>query len=454
MKLTLLEVEAYRVYQRDERDRSDIPFRLQASEPMAGNVEARISSAAYSTPWRTMGMMEEGQFSGKMEAVPAGSYGLEFRVSDGGRTASMSVSPVFVGDLWLLAGQSNMEGCGKEIDVETPMEGVSCFYLGDRWALAEEPLCWLQEAIDPVHWRVPAEDVAEEARRQRRERANGAGLGLTFAKELLRETGVPIGLIMAAHGGTSMQQWDPARANEGGHSFYGAMLRKIRKLGGRIKGCLWYQGESDAGEQAGPLYRERTIGFINSLRRDTGDEKLPFIYAQLSVHYSPDDPYWWNFVQGEQLKLESMLEGVYMVPTIDASLSDGIHLDARSLQAVGRRMAWAALNHSYGRQAAQSGPRPSKFEWNEDRTELSISFVGINGRLAAVRQAFGFRLEAEGCSVACSGMVAEDGRRVVLAFERPVPQNAALRHGYGRNPVVNVRDSMGIPLPVFAPVSV
>ncbi|WP_135553905.1 sialate O-acetylesterase [Paenibacillus cymbidii] len=454
MKLTLLEVEAYRVYQRDDRGQSDIPFRLQASERATGNVEARISSAAYSAPWQLMGVMEEGSFSGKMENIPVGKYSLEFRVTKGDNTAMVTVSPVFVGDLWLLAGQSNMEGCGKEIDAETPMEGVSCFYLGDRWALAEEPLCWLQEAIDPVHWRVPAGEVAEEAAKQRSERANGAGLGLTFAKELLRETGIPIGLVIAAHGGTRMEQWDPARANEGWHSFYGAMLRKIRKLGGRIKGCLWYQGESDANESFGPMYRERTNGFINSLRRDTGDEKLPFLYAQLSVHYSQEDPYWWNFVQQEQLKLESQLDGIRMVPTIDASLSDGIHLDARSLQAVGRRMAWAALSQAYNRPAALSGPRPGSFAWNADRTELSLSFAGINGRLAEVRQVFGFRVEAEGCCLACSGIVAEDGRRVVFAFDRPVPQGATIRHGFGRNPVVNVRDSLGIPLPVFAPIPV
>ncbi|MGM0882961.1 MAG: hypothetical protein ACQEXQ_18240 [Bacillota bacterium] len=98
------------------------------------------------------------------------------------------------------------------------------------------------------------------------------------------------------------------------------------------------------------------------------------------------------------------------------------------------------------------GPRPSGFQWNPERTELEISFEGINGRLVPARQIFGFKVEADGQNQALFGKLTEDGRRVVLSFERPVPAGANLFHGSGRNPLVNVRDSNGIPLPVFGPV--
>ncbi|WP_168119864.1 sialate O-acetylesterase [Paenibacillus sp. HB172176] len=454
MDLRVLEVEAYRVYQRNQDNQCDIPFGLEGSEPVEGTVEARLFSSVYSTAWQVMGKSEGQCFQGIFPNVPVGSFGMEFRVTSEDHVASISVSPVFVGDLWLLAGQSNMEGCGKEIDVETPVEGVSCFYMGDRWGLAEEPLCWLQEAIDPVHWKVPAEKVAEEAKRLRRERTNGAGLALTFAKEILRETGVPIGLIMAPHGGTNMLKWDPAKRNEGGNSFYGAMIRKVSKLGGRIKGCLWYQGESDANESDAPFYLERTIAFMNSLRQDAGDDKLPIIYAQLAVHYSPEDPRWWNLVQQNQLSLEEQMEDMWMVPTIDASMSDGIHPDAKSLQNIGRRMAWQAIHHVYGRPSVLPGPRLSATEWNEQRTELILSFNGINFRLNAVRQVFGFRVEVDGCNQAFTGRVSEDAQKVILSFEEPVIGETSLQHGYGRNPFVNIRDQFGIPLPVFGPIPV
>ena len=45
---------------------------------------------------------------------------------------------------------------------------------------------------------------------------------LEIAKEMLRRTGVPQGLIACAHGGTSMAQWSPKLKRLGGDSLYGA----------------------------------------------------------------------------------------------------------------------------------------------------------------------------------------------------------------------------------------
>ena len=40
---------------------------------------------------------------------------------------------------------------------------------------------------------------------------------------------------------------------QGGDSLYGGMLRRFELAGGRVKGVLWYQGESDANPTAGPV---------------------------------------------------------------------------------------------------------------------------------------------------------------------------------------------------------
>ncbi|MEF3306272.1 sialate O-acetylesterase [Paenibacillus sp. GYB003] len=454
--------EPHRVYQRNDRDEADIPFAIELSAPVqSAAVQTRLTSETFASPWSVQGEMNGTTFEGVLKRVPVGRHNVEIRVLEPGgiatASASVSVGPVFVGDLWILAGQSNMEGCGKLVDTEQPQEGVSCFYLGDKWDLAVEPLCWLQEAIDPVHWRVPEEQLEEERRAQRRERVKGAGLGLTFGKELLRHTGVPIGLLMCAHGGTSMSAWDPGLLHEGGRSLYGAMLRKVKKLGGKVKGCLWYQGESDANEQAVPHYAERFKNWVACLRRDVGDPELPFIYAQLSVHYSNMNAVWWNAIQHDQLMLEAQVPHAAMVPTIDAILSDAIHLDAVSLQSVGRRMAWRALSLAYPGHApvAEPGPRPSAFAWNEDRTELAIEVSGANERLADVAHAFGFQVDADGVKQPFTATIADDGKTIRLRFERPVPEgDAFISHGAGFNPAVNVKDMKQIPLPVFGPIAI
>jgi hypothetical protein len=53
---------------------------------------------------------------------------------------------VYVGDLWVLAGQSNMEGVGDLTDVETPSPFVHSYQSREEWAIAEEPLHWLGES--------------------------------------------------------------------------------------------------------------------------------------------------------------------------------------------------------------------------------------------------------------------------------------------------------------------
>ena len=156
-----------------------------------------------------------------------------------------SVGPVFVGDLWVLAGQSNMQGVGDLIDVTPPHPRVMMLGMDGKWGQAEEPLHWLVDSPDPVHSGDP-KTREERSAQEHKTRTKGAGLGLPFAVAMVESTGVPIGLVACAHGGTSMEQWNPAKKEEGGKSLYGSMLRQVQLAGGKVKGVLWYQGESDA----------------------------------------------------------------------------------------------------------------------------------------------------------------------------------------------------------------
>ena len=91
----------------------------------------------------------------------------------------------------------------------------------------------------------------------------------------------PIGLVACAHGGTSMEQWNPAKKGEGGNSLYGSMLRQIKLAGGKVKGVLWYQGESDANPEASKKYPQVFADFIASVRADLGQPDLPFYFVQI-----------------------------------------------------------------------------------------------------------------------------------------------------------------------------
>ncbi|MFD0710413.1 sialate O-acetylesterase [Paenibacillus sp. GCM10027626] len=458
--LIITGLEPHRVYQRQADDTANLTFRVVIPEGLQGRLEIRRSGSA----WTAVEQGQDGGLEVTLSSVPVGKHTIHARLvaEQAVVLAEGQIGPVFVGDLWILAGQSNMEGCGRLIDVDTPCEGVSCFYLGDRWAMAEEPLCWLAESNDPVHWMGFPEgmEMTEERRGQyiaaaRRDRVQGAGLGLSFGKKLLQHTGIPVGLLMTAHGGTSMDQWDAALAGEGGRSLYGAMLRVIHAAGGKVKGCLWYQGESDTVDMpTAEQYYDKTLKWVERLRQDLNDPELPFIYAQISVvmGWPAEEP--WNRVQDDQLRLENVLGRAEMVPTIDAVLADVIHPDAGSLRDIGERMAAAALRLVHGAAADSSGPRLQKAVWNETRTELTLQLSGCNGKLRAVDRVFSLTLMQESERLPLTAHLGADGVSIVVKPEQPAPLDVQLWHGRGLNPTVNIRDEKGIPLPVFGPLEV
>ena len=71
--------------------------------------------------------------------------GDELELATGGPHEVGGAKNVLVGDLWVLAGQSNMEGVGGLVEVETPHPLVHSFQSRETWAVAEEPLHWLGE---------------------------------------------------------------------------------------------------------------------------------------------------------------------------------------------------------------------------------------------------------------------------------------------------------------------
>ncbi len=358
---------------------------------------------------------------------------------------------VFVGDLWVLAGQSNMEGVGDLVDVETPHPLVHSFQSREAWAAAEEPLHWLGESPRPIHhvlWGMPM--PASPAPRDG-SRLKGSGLGLTFAKTLAEATGVPIGLIPSAHGGTSMQQWEPSRKNMGGGSLYGATLERVRANGGKVAGILWYQGESDANMSDAPHYEARMTALIQSFRADFGQPDLPFYFVQLGgwvADPSLDYVNGWNSVRESQRLLVNALPNVGMASAIDCGLDDGIHIDTAGLKSLGRRLAAVALGHP--------APALKSVVRDDAAHEIRVSFTNIQGQLTAPGKPAGFSLRsADGNEAALIYKITLAGPDAILKLnDDPSPAGLHLWYGYGLNPYCNITDTTGASIPAFGPVAV
>lgn len=97
-----------------------------------------------------------------------------------------------------------------------------------------------------------------------------------FAKQLReRHPNVPVGIIQTAWGGT-----DIARHLKDG-DIYANHIAPLK--GYNVAGILWHQGENDAAEQAPALqYETHFTMLINQYRNVFSDPDLPFLYVQLA----------------------------------------------------------------------------------------------------------------------------------------------------------------------------
>jgi sialate O-acetylesterase len=447
----------HQVFQRGAQDTADIKVGGTADGLTGKQIEARIlagSKPVKGWAWKSVATIGGATWTGTLTGVPMGGpYNIEFRSTG---ATPVIVKDVLVGDLWILAGQSNMEGVGDLENIQRPDPRVHSFDQLDRWLIAEEPLHNLPGAVDRVHWRgkPPVRLTGQELETYNKERKKGAGLGLPFAVEMIRRTGVPVGLIPCAHGGTSMAQWDPALKDKGGDSLYGAMVRRFEAIGGKAAGVLWYQGESDANPQASSVFAGKFTDFVAAVRRDFAQPELPFYYVQIGRHVSTASPREWNAVQEAQRVLGDKLAKSGVVTSIDFSLDDQIHVGTPDLKRLGVRLANLATAKAKSPNVVSAHYEPASGTFGL----IKVKFADVTGKLQAEGRISGFGLytpEGEWIpAIFRADVDPSDGSTVLLHVNGKIPEGAVLHYGFGRDPSCNLRDGADMGVLVFGPLAV
>lgn len=452
---------SYQVFQRNEDNAAKITFHGTCPAG-SGRVEVRIQNLRQILPgfdWKPVGEFKQNQLSAKIDALPVGGpYTIEIRLTTKGKpVASTTVSQILVGDLWILAGQSNMQGIGDLQIENTPSVFIHSFGYNETWAIATDPLHWLFDSIDPVHSYGLSGAQLETTRKQARETAvTGTGLGIPFAQEMVAATGVPVGLVPCAHGGTSMTEWDPARRDEGGNSLYGSMYRRFKEVGGKVTGVLWYQGESDAGAAAVELFHDRLVQLVAAIRKDFNNPDMPFYQVQIGRFVVAYENPAWKEIQTLQTQCAAEIENCEIVASVDLELDDPIHVSTGGLQRLGRRLATLALRDLFGYSEYQSGPKFDSFEPVPFRQpRYRINFTGINSALQTAARPTGFSFRdstGQDLNLIYKTAVSADGQSIDLFLTHHPPAGASLWYAYGMNPYCNVVDELDMALPAFGPI--
>ncbi|MHB9109786.1 MAG: sialate O-acetylesterase [Armatimonadota bacterium] len=431
------------VLQRTAEDVSDalITGKCKASGPVLARV-TRDGAVLPGFDGAAIGQAEKGKFTARLAGLPVGGpYAVELQAE----SERVTVQDVLVGDLWILGGQSNMQGCGITADGEQPHPLVRAWYMDDRWAVARDPIHNMWATVDQVHF-----DLCGGVRPEKNT-VRSAGPGVAFGVEMQRLTGVPQGVIACAHGGTSMAQWDPRLK---GHSLYGAALRRVKKLGGRVAGLAWYQGCSDANVEAAPVYTQAMQALVRAFRRDLDAPALPVAMVQIATVYGQSLFTHWNAIQEQQRRLPKFIKHLTVVPAIDLTLDDLIHISGKDQTRLGRRLAAAIQRLRAGDDLPAIMPKKVKVTYNKTRAtaDIVVTFDHVVGELHAPGRPWGFTLAGEPEDVIYR--VELNGNQAILRTTLQVTEigDRVLYYGQGNSPYCNITDAADRALPVFGPL--
>jgi len=435
------------VLQRTAGEVSDAPITGKCTA--GGPVLARVTREGTVVPGFdviAIGQAENGAFQGRLAGLPAGGpYAVELQVG----SERLMVKDVLVGDLWILGGQSNMQGCGVTADGERPHQLVRAWYMDDRWATAQDPIHNMWATVDQVHI-----DLCGGVRPEKNT-VRSAGPGVAFGMEMRRLTGVPQGVIACAHGGTSMAQWNPRLKRHGSRSLYGAALRRVKKLGGQVAGLVWYQGCSDAGTETAKVYTKAMQALVRAFRRDLNAPELPVAMVQIAVVYGLGDFPNWNDVQEQQRLLPKVIPHLATVPAVDLTLDDLIHISGMDQNRLGRRLAAAMHGLRTGAGAPPIEPKKVKVIYNKARAtaDVVVSFDNVVAGLQASGRPWGFSLAGDGPRDVIY-RVDLDGNQAILRTMLPVTDitERVLYYGQGCAPYCNITDGADRALPAFGPM--
>jgi len=248
---------------------------------------ARIGADHAWQPLQVERDREGGRWTARLGAPAGGWWRVEVRVmAADGTEATAAVDHVGVGEVFVVAGQSNSANHGEERQ-RTATGRVAAFD-GQRWQIANDP--------------------------QPGASGGGGSFMPPLGDQLVERLGVPVGFIACGIGATSVREWLPkgdvfaqpptleGRVEKLPDGQWRSKGEAFANLVARMKGVgpdgfravLWHQGESDANQSdpsrtlPGRLYREDLERVIRASRREIGWE-APWFVAQASYHIPGDE---------------------------------------------------------------------------------------------------------------------------------------------------------------------
>ena len=311
---------------------------------------------------------KDGQFLLTVKSPKASYTPLSITFDDG--EGAVTINNVLAGEVWVCAGQSNMEMPVKGFGM-CPVKGYNHHVLdainskGVRSikipsVMSSKPLNDAQ-----AEWRVCSPKTVGEF----------SATGYFFARLLSRTLGIPVGIIEANKGGSRVEswltkenlekytndptdsvaickkwaQWDYHRSLLWGNGTFNPILKAT------VKGILYYQGCSNVGDP-GDQYSQRMKLLVEQWRSQFGLGEIPFYFVEIAPYVYGDgiDGISGAKLREQQFKASQIIPNSSLVSTNDLVYPNEINqIHPTQKQPVGERLAFTALNRDYGFETIQ-----------------------------------------------------------------------------------------------------
>lgn len=282
------------------------------------------------------GTVTDGNFAIYLPPAEAGGPYTLTLYSENSKKTLMNI---YVGEVFLLAGQSNMQftvdkaenGTGKIY--ETPGDRIVRNFMVPQ-GTASEP-----QQNTSASW------VGTKS---------GSAIGYLFGLDLYETLDVPIGLVRSATGGTSLAYWLPKEAydelsaeqyiyEESGKpasAGYNAMIAPLLNM--RFRGVIWYQGEANSAFPE--TYATELECLIKTYRKAFNNPNMAFTIIELPKYEANAEG--WGQIRQAQQQVASTVENVCIAVNIDQGDMKDIHPADKTV--IAERTAQVTLEAFFG----------------------------------------------------------------------------------------------------------
>ncbi len=402
--MVILTPRAWQVVQRDSSGRADIAVSGRCVG-LGGKV--RVSWGGHHvTAWCD----RAGRFNARLRNMPGGQATLRVRSA---RKPGVACSrrDVGVGDIYVIAGQSNASGRSPyRFSYSSPTLRAAMFGNDYRW----------QELRDPVDSPVGQVDTVSKDNRP------GGSVWPEVATALLARTGVPVAFVPCARISTPIARWQPGLTSRpSGLTLYQSMARRVAAVGGRVRAVLWWQGERDARFLTPPVVYEASLrSLADAVWHDFGARMVVAQIGDYDERYTATGVDAVRRAEADAWTQPHIVQGPVLY---DIDLHGEVHFLARDdVAAAARRWAAAVLTGVLHKGAGRT-PRLLRAVREGDQVVLTA-----DSRLAAGADLGGFVVRGGGEELPIASASA-DGDSVRLLLGEPAEGPLEVSLGEGRS---------------------